>query len=118
MQFVDDRVGWAAGSGQIVRTTNGGKTWSNLFDVSMAQLAFAPKKLSAPTRDACWVIDTIGSGETRCLFTVDRVQTWLPLELGIAIPMGENIRSVILTERNVEFLSYTNDHYNTFTKIE
>lgn len=84
MQFVDDRVGWAVGSGQIVRTTNGGRTWSNLFDVSMAQLAFAPKKLSAPTSDRCWVIDTIGSGKTRCLFTVDGLQTWLPLELGLS----------------------------------
>jgi photosystem II stability/assembly factor-like uncharacterized protein len=82
MQFVDDRVGWAVGSAQIVRTTNGGRTWNNLFDESMAQLAFAPKKLSAPTRDICWVIDTIGSGKTTCLFTVDAGLTWSPLELG------------------------------------
>lgn len=82
MQFVNDRAGWAVGSGQIVRTTNGGRTWSNLFDVSMAQLAFAPKKLSAPTSDTCWVIDPIGSGKTRCLLTVDGGQTWLPFELG------------------------------------
>ena len=82
MQFVDDRLGWAVGSAQIVRTTNAGRTWSNLFDESMAQLAFAPKKLSAPTRESCWVIDTIGSGKTRCLFTVDGGRTWLPLELG------------------------------------
>ena len=60
MQFVDDRVGWAVGSAQIVRTTNACRTWSNCFDESMAQLAFAPKKLSAPTRDSSWVIDTIG----------------------------------------------------------
>ena len=82
MQFADDRVGWAIGSGQIVRTTNAGRTWTNLFDESMAQLAFAPKKLSVPTRDTCWIIDTIGSGRTRCLFTVDGGQSWLPLELG------------------------------------
>jgi len=82
MQFVDDRLGWAVGSAQIVRTTNAGRTWSNFFDESMAQLAFAPKKLSAPTRDTCWVIDTIGSGKTRCLFTFDGGQTWWPLELG------------------------------------
>ena len=82
MQFVDDRVGWAVGSAQIVRTTNAGRTWRNLFDQSMHQLAFAPRKLSAPTRNTCWVIDTIGSGKTKCLFTVDGGLTWLPLELG------------------------------------
>jgi len=47
----------------------------------MVQLAFAPKKLWAPTKDTCWIIDTIGLGKTRCLFTVDGGQTWLPLEL-------------------------------------
>lgn len=82
MQFVDDRVGWAVGSAQIVRTANGGGTWCNLFDESMTHLAFAPKRLSAPTRDICWVIDIIGSGKVGCLFTVDGGQTWSPLELG------------------------------------
>ena len=84
MQFVDNRVGWAVGAAQIVRTTNSGRTWSNLFDESMVQLAFAPKKLSAPTRDICWVIDSIGSGKTRCLFTIDGGQAWSPLELALS----------------------------------
>src|SRR5215213_4594797 len=81
MQFVDDRVGWAVGSTQLVRTTDAGRTWSNLFHQSTVQLAFAPKKLSAPTRETCWVIDTVGSGRVRCLFTMDGGESWLPLEL-------------------------------------
>ena len=84
MQFVDARVGWAVGSAQILRTTSAGRTWRNLFDESMDWLTFAPKKLSAPTRDTCWVIDTIGSGKSRCLFTGDGCQTWLPLALDLA----------------------------------
>src|SRR5689334_11672300 len=81
MQFTDDRVGWAVGSAQIIRTTDSGRRWTNVFDENMLELAFAPKKLSAPTQNLCWTIDTVGSGKTKCLFTLDGGQSWLPFGL-------------------------------------
>lgn len=83
--FTSRRAGWAVGSGQILSTTNAGKSWTNHYASSMASASFTPHRLSAPTQDCCWIIDTVGCGQTRLFHTGNGGTNWQATKLGALV---------------------------------
>jgi photosystem II stability/assembly factor-like uncharacterized protein len=81
MNFATARVGWAAGSSQLVRTQDGGKTWVNQRNDYISNTFFDPRRVCATGQAHCWVI-TGGMGKIRCFHTKDGGQTWVGLNLG------------------------------------
>lgn len=86
MHFASPRVGWAVGSGQILCSGDGGKTWNNQYTDFMASSFFAPHRVSMPSQNSCWVIDTVGFGQNRCFHTRDGGRNWEASKFASAYP--------------------------------
>jgi hypothetical protein len=99
-------TGWAVGSSQMLRSTDGGKTWENLFGSEYSKAFGQPRKISVIDTFACAVIAVRTRGMCGCIATTDGGRSW-----------KEIYCSPILTLDSIEFptrrdgflLGHTND---------
>jgi len=84
MDFATARVGWAVGSGQLLGTRDGGRTWVDQRNAYMANTFFDPRRVCAVNQAHCWVI-TGGMDKIRCFHTKDGGRTWLNVDFGPSI---------------------------------
>jgi len=76
MHFVNSRVGWVVGSGQILRTQNGGGTWANQYINYASQGYLDPNRVFAINPKTCWIIAIGSDTGIRCSYTLDGGKTW------------------------------------------
>lgn len=94
IDFIDSRTGWVGGPGLLLRTTDGGATWSTLLDVADPEAAgwFATRELAFADavrgvalgevfRDfAPGVEPPLPRLDPACVYTADGGRTWTPCE--------------------------------------
>jgi photosystem II stability/assembly factor-like uncharacterized protein len=78
MSFGTHETGWAVGSGQVLRTHDGGLTWLNQFEPQLRQLGMAPWSVRAVDAKTCWLIGLLSAGDLYCCYTRDAGQSWQP----------------------------------------
>ena len=78
MSFATDETGWAAGSGQVLRTHDGGQTWLNQFESKLRRLGMAPWTVRAVDANTCWLIGLLSAGDLYCSYTRDAGRSWRP----------------------------------------
>jgi photosystem II stability/assembly factor-like uncharacterized protein len=76
MHFVNSRVGWVVGSGQVLRTQDGGGTWANQYRNYASQGHLNPNRVFAINPKTCWIIALGGAIDIRCSYTPDGGKTW------------------------------------------
>jgi photosystem II stability/assembly factor-like uncharacterized protein len=79
--FANQFEGWVVGAGQVLHTTDSGRTWSNEFQQGFLGYP-SPKRIVALGNEACWAISPgLGSEAGRCF---SRLQggRWKAINLG------------------------------------
>lgn len=82
MSFATNETGWAVGSGQVLRTHDGGQTWLNQFEPQMRRLGMAPWRARAVDANTCWLIGLLSAGDLYCCYTRDAGRNWQPKQFG------------------------------------
>ena len=80
--FTTEGAGWVVGSGQILRTRDGGRSWVNQFKPFSAHAYLVPNRVFAIDVQRGWVIGSISTSSGRCFFTRDAGETWEAADLG------------------------------------
>jgi photosystem II stability/assembly factor-like uncharacterized protein len=76
MRFVDPHTGWAIGSGQIIRTVDGGRTWRNANTQTFLDQALSLYKAAPVNANTCWLLAHHGTQDARCFVTRDAGHSW------------------------------------------
>src|SRR5713101_8464421 len=71
MRFINSRLGWAVGSGQILKTINGGRTWTSHYTRRFSSESIGPEIPSPVDASQCWLLGHTGKSPMRCLLTRD-----------------------------------------------
>src|SRR6202011_2268429 len=56
MRFVTSRFGWVVGSGQVLKTTDGGTTWTSHYTRRFPVEAIGPAVAAPVDSDRCWLL--------------------------------------------------------------
>ena len=78
MSFATNETGWAAGSGQVLLTRDGGQTWLNQFEPQLRRLGMAPWSARSVDANTCWLIGLLSPRGLYCCYTRDAGQSWKP----------------------------------------
>jgi photosystem II stability/assembly factor-like uncharacterized protein len=78
ISFATGETGWAVGSGQVLFTRDGGRTWVNQFEPQLRELGMAPWTARAVDANTCWLIGLLSGGDLYCCYTRDAGRSWQP----------------------------------------
>lgn len=81
MHFVNSKVGWVVGSGQVLHTQDGGKTWANQYRNYASQGYLNPNRVFAINPKTCWIIALGSNIGVSCSYTLDGGKTWRGKEI-------------------------------------
>jgi photosystem II stability/assembly factor-like uncharacterized protein len=79
MVFCALKEGWAAGSRQVLRSVDGGKTWENKYDNLPSGMSIVPWKIAPVNSAVCWLSEWGPSSRGRLFKTVDGGGSWRSL---------------------------------------
>ena len=75
--FVSENIGWIVGSGQILHTEDGGKTWVNQFNDQMGRRIVIPRRVFAIDEHRAWLLALADQGSANCYFTMNGGEQWI-----------------------------------------
>lgn len=76
LSFATAGTGWVVGSGQVLLTRDGGRSWHEQFDTRLRQYGLAPWKVCAVSPATCWVIGQLSGSDVYCCYTRDAGRRW------------------------------------------
>src|SRR5712692_11552600 len=76
LRFLNGKVGWAVGSAQILKTLNGGRSWTNHYPQQFSEDSLSPEVACPVDPYICWLLAYRGNQHLRCLVTRDSGCTW------------------------------------------
>src|ERR1700736_3509247 len=76
MRFVTSRFGGVGGSGQVLKTTDGGTTWTSHYTGIFPVEAIGPAVAAPVDSSQCWLLGHRGTEPMSCLLTRDGGHTW------------------------------------------
>lgn len=76
LSFATAETGWAVGSGQVLLTRDGGRSWREVFETRLRRYGLAPWKVCAVSPATCWVIGLLSGSDVYCCYTRDAGRRW------------------------------------------
>ena len=84
MVFCTREVGWAVGPQQVIRTTDGGRSWANKYNGELQNLQVVPLSIAPLNSLTCWIVGSSSAPGLVLFKTTNGGDTWQKVSVAAA----------------------------------